>query len=138
VSQDAFGSTVAVQLPPMQPVGKPVIETFCDPEFMLGDTDVGEIEKLVQEESEMSFCWTVKVLPATVAVPVRVEVPVCVPHETTTVPLPAPLEGETLSQESFAAALQPAPPEQPEGAPITLTFWEPDVLRGFTEVGLMV
>jgi hypothetical protein len=53
VIQESF--EVAFQLPPMQPVGRPVIETLCDPELLVGLTEVGEIAKPVQDESEMSF-----------------------------------------------------------------------------------
>ena len=125
-------SPEADQLPPVQPEGKPVTVTDVEPAAAAGLAEVGEIENDVQVT--ISAPWfRVNVLPAIVALPLRAA-PVFWTQETVTAPEPLPLVGETVIHEPLPEADQ-LPPEQPDGAPVTVTVVEPAVAPGLADVG---
>jgi hypothetical protein len=132
VSHDPFPA--AVQLPPVQPAGDPVIVTPCDPAADVGFADSGEIEKLVQAGGAAPPWLTVKLLPAIVALPDRDDVEVFCAHDTVAELDPLPLVGDTVIQDPFPDACQ-LPPVQPDGAPVIVTLCDPAAGVGFADSG---
>jgi hypothetical protein len=126
----------AVQLPPVQPDGEPVIATPCDPAVDVGFVKVGLIEKPVQVAGELPDCVTLNVFPAIMAFAERCEVELFCVHETVTDPDPLPLVGETDNHDPSPDAVQ-LPPWHPVGDPVIVTFCDPAADMGFVDPGLI-
>ena len=82
----------------------------------------------------MTAAWfTMKVLPATVAVPDREELEAFAVHETVAEPLPFPLPVLTPIHEPFPVAVHA--PVHPEGTPVIVTSCDPAEAVGLAEEG---
>jgi len=126
----------ALQLPPWQPFGLPVMVTSCDPAAELGLAEDGLIEKLVQVGAAVPDWLTVNVFPATVALPDRKDVDVFCVHETVSESEPLPPVFETVSHDPLPEALQ-LPPWQPSGIPVMVTNCDAAAELGLAEAGLI-